>query len=76
MPGEVSRRYPGPGPDAPYVPSWCYDPPGPRMCSCGHHEGYHNDAGECLQRLRCGCQGLPPAAGVATDQPTKENKHG
>ncbi|HET8762047.1 MAG TPA: hypothetical protein VFM12_01430, partial [Gemmatimonadales bacterium] len=24
----------------------------------GHHEGYHNDAGECLQRLRCGCKGL------------------
>jgi hypothetical protein len=68
MPGEVSRSNPGPGPDSPYVPSWCYDPPGPRMCDCGHHEGYHNDSGECLQRLRCSCKGLScpptPIAGV------------
>jgi hypothetical protein len=68
MPGEVSRSNPGPGADAPYVPSWCYDPPGPRMCVCGHHEGYHNDAGECLQRLRCGCRGMPAASGPKEDQ--------
>lgn len=52
MPGPISDSYKGPGASAPYVPSWCFDPPGPRMCKCGHHEGYHNDAGEC----RCGCK--------------------
>ena len=42
---------------APYVPSWCYED-GPRMCQCGHHEGYHNDDGQCLHARRfskCGC---------------------
>jgi hypothetical protein len=48
MPGPISESYKGPGASAPYVPSWCFDPPGPRMCKCGHHEGYHNDAGVCL----------------------------
>jgi hypothetical protein len=58
MPGPVSDSSAGPSDDAPYVPSWCYTN-GPRMCPCGHHEGYHSDGGECLQRTRCGCQGLP-----------------
>src|SRR4051812_859516 len=33
---------------------------GPKMCPCGHHEGYHDDDGECMHRVDCGCQGLPP----------------
>lgn len=60
MPGPVSDSSKGPGPESPYVPSWCYPNNAPKVCPCGHHEGYHNDAGECLQRLRCGCKGLPP----------------
>lgn len=28
------------------------------MCQCGHHEGYHNDAGECLHAQTCKCTGL------------------
>ena len=59
MPGPVSESNPGPRDDAPYVPSRCY-PAGPRDCPCGHHEGYHNDAGHCLWRGQCRCVGLPP----------------
>lgn len=62
MPGPVSDSYQGPPEDGPYVPSWCYDAPGPKMCPCGHHEGYHNDRGECLHArwfTKCGCSGLP-----------------
>ena len=44
--------------EAPFVPSWCYAK-GPRMCPCGHHEGYHADEGWCLLAHKCGCQGLP-----------------
>lgn len=55
MPGDVSRSYRGPGPQAPYVPSWCYADSNPPMCSCGHHHGYHNDAGACLLRRECRC---------------------
>lgn len=58
MPGPQSDSYPGPGPEAPYVPSWCYNPPGPRQCECGHHEGYHNDAGVCLLTHKCACKGM------------------
>ena len=58
MPGPVSDYAKGPGDEAPYVPEWCYEN-GPKMCPCGHHEGYHNDAGECLLVHKCGCQGLP-----------------
>ena len=58
MPGPVSNSYQGPPEDEPYVPSWCYGD-GPKMCPCGHHEGYHNDAGQCIQADRCGCTGLP-----------------
>lgn len=57
-PGPVSDTNPGPPDDAPYVPSWCY-PNGPKACPCGHHEGYHNDDGECLLRYQCYCTGLP-----------------
>ena len=57
MPGEVSRVNNGPSDEAPYVPSWCYEN-GPRMCKCGHHEGYHGDDGHCLMRRRCSCGGF------------------
>ena len=59
MPGPVSDSNTGPSYDTPYVPSWCFEG-GPKMCPCGHHEGYHNDDGECLLRHKCGCKGLPP----------------
>lgn len=58
MPGPVSQSNPGPSDEAPYLPSWCYDPPGPRMCTCGDHEGYHDTEGVCLRRATCGCVGL------------------
>jgi hypothetical protein len=59
MPGPVSDSYQAPPEDGPYVPLWCYGD-GPKMCPCGHHEGYHNDAGQCIQAEdRCGCTGLP-----------------
>lgn len=58
MPGEVSRSNPGPSDESPYCPDYCY-PNGPRMCPCGHHEGYHNDQGECLLAHQCQCKGLP-----------------
>ena len=63
MPGPVSDSSKGSRNDAPYVPSWCY-PGGAKVCPCGHHEGYHNDAGMCLHAKRfskCGCTGLPPS---------------
>jgi hypothetical protein len=63
MPGPVSDSNPGPRDDAPYIPPWCY-PGGPKLCPCGHHEGYHNDAGKCLHANhfdKCGCTGLPAA---------------
>lgn len=61
MPGPVSDSSQGPGDDTPYVPSWCYEPDGPRMCLCGHHEGYHSDEGQCLHAhhfSKCGCTGF------------------
>ena len=59
MPGPVSDSSKGPRDDAPYVPSWCY-PKGPRMCPCGHHEGYHGGKDFCcLNAATCGCKGLP-----------------
>jgi len=54
---DISMSNPGPPEDGPYVPSWCYEG-GPRMCECGDHEGYHNDAGVCLRQATCGCTGL------------------
>ncbi len=58
MPGSVSESFKGPGDCTPYVPSWCY-PKGARICPCGHHEGYHSDAGACLLYHNCRCTGLP-----------------
>ena len=60
MPGPVSQSSRGPSNDSPYVPSWCYKK-GPKMCPCGHHEGYHSDDGECLLTYKCNCSGLPPS---------------
>lgn len=57
MPGPISDSYQGLSDHSPYVPAWCYDE-GPLECVCGHHEGFHNDAGECLQAAKCGCAGL------------------
>lgn len=59
MPGEVSRSSTGPTDAGPYIPSWLYRN-GPKVCPCGHHEGYHGDNGICNQVRFCGCTGLPP----------------
>lgn len=61
MPGPISQSHEGPGDDSPYVPSWCYRS-GPKMCPCGHHEGFHADNGACLRAGICGCGGLPATA--------------
>lgn len=58
MPGPVSESNPGPAPGSPYVPSHFYKK-GPKMCFCGHHEGYHDDGGCCLHVETCGCTGMP-----------------
>lgn len=68
MPGPISQHYPGPGADSPYVPSWCYEGGKPPMCSCGHHHGYHNDAGKCLQARWCRCAGYDGADPDATTE--------
>lgn len=61
MPGPVSDSYKGPGDECPYVPSWCYEN-GPRMCACGHHEGYHGGDDEaCKLALKCKCDGMRAA---------------
>lgn len=59
MPGDISRSHKGTPDHAPYAPSWCYPDGKPNVCPCGHHEGYHNSKGECLNRATCGCTGLP-----------------
>lgn len=69
MPGPVSDTFGGPPTEGPYVPPWNYTN-GPKMCPCGHHEGYHGDDGVCLFRKYdfrkekrphpvCTCAGLP-----------------
>lgn len=59
MPGPVSDSHPGAPDGGPYVPTWCYPKGKPKMCPCGHHEGFHNDDGACLKAHECGCAGLP-----------------
>jgi len=59
MPGPISDSHKGTPDDAPYVPGFAY-PKGPRMCPCGHHEGYHDSKGACLHVRKCQCKGLPP----------------
>lgn len=66
MPGPISDSSSGTHSDAPYVPSWCY-PNGPKMCPCGHHEGYHDDQGWCLLAELCHCPGLPPTCFTPLD---------
>ena len=58
MPGPVSESSEGPPDDSPFVPSWCYPDNEPRMCFCGHHEGWHDDLGECAM-IGCKCPGMP-----------------
>jgi len=53
--------------DKPYVPSWCY-PNEPRMCPCGHHEGYHGDDGKCRLQHQCQCPGLPAECVTPLDE--------
>lgn len=67
MPGPVSDSNPGPRDDQPYVPSYLYKN-GPKMCPCGHHEGYHNDNGHCLLARQCKCPGLPPNCETPMDE--------
>lgn len=48
--------------EKPYVPAHNYPKGQPKMCPCGHHEGFHNDKGQCIHAQdydRCGCKGLP-----------------
>lgn len=62
MPGPVSDSHKGTPDHAPYVPSYCYPNNAPKMCPCGHHEGYHGADGACLHAhhfSKCGCQGIP-----------------
>jgi hypothetical protein len=66
-PGPVSDSSKGAPDDAPYVPSWCY-PKGPRICPCGHHQGYHDDNGKCLLTNRCGWAGLPAECRTPDDE--------
>ena len=59
MPGTISSSNKGPSNKSPYVPSWCYPNNSPKICLCGHHEGYHSDrslGGKCLL---CDCPGIP-----------------
>lgn len=61
MPGPISESFKGTQDHAPYVPAHIYKN-GPKMCPCGHHEGYHDDHGRCLHAVhftKCGCTGLP-----------------
>lgn len=58
MSDDISETFKGPNSITPYVSSWCFDAPGPKTCVCFCHEGYHNDAGECLCRAQCGCVGF------------------
>ena len=68
MPGPVSDSSKGPSEDSPYIPSYCY-PKGPRMCPCGHHEGYHaGNFGKCVQAHKCGCSGLPAGCWTPNDE--------
>ena len=73
MPGPISESYKGPRDGSPYVPSHCYEH-GPKMCPCGHHEGYHNDAGACVRRHECKCAGIPPECVTPFGTPSTESE--
>lgn len=71
MPGPISDSHQGKQDWHPYVPSWCYPNNNPKMCFCGHHEGYHNDAGQCLHAHhhdKCGCTGMPLECRTTDDE--------
>ena len=69
MPGPVSQSSRGPGPRTPYVPSWVYPDNSPKMCPCGHHEGYHGGPSDvCLLAVECGCRGLPEECKTADEK--------
>ncbi len=68
MPGEASRSFEGPGADTPYVPAHVYPGGKPKVCPCGHHEGYHNSDGKCLLDDGCGCVGLPARCETTEDE--------
>lgn len=75
MPGEISRCHEGPTDACPYVPEWCYDPPGPKICKCGCNEGYHSDAGVCLRARKCGCTGFIEQPAKGADDRTPNPSH-
>ena len=67
MPGEISRQSKGPSDRSAYIPEWLYKN-GPKMCPCGHHEGYHDDNGNCLLRKECHCSGIPEDCTSSDDE--------
>ena len=67
IPELLQRHGCGPRDDTPYVPSWSY-PVAPKVCPCGHHEGFHDDAGICLLKNECGCAGLPADCKTLLDE--------
>lgn len=50
MPGSVSDSYQGSRAEHPYVPAWMYPNGSPKICPCGHHEGFHQAGGLAAQR--------------------------
>jgi len=70
-PGPVSDSATGRQDWHPYVPGYCY-PNGPKMCPCGHHEGFHLGPGsKCIHTSRhekCGCTGLPASSYTTNDE--------
>ena len=74
MPGSISDQHKGTPDHAPYIPSWCYPDNEPKHCPCGHHEGYHDDAGACLHKRTCGCIGLPETARTTAAEKAAYNR--
>lgn len=74
MPGPVSDSYQGARDHQPYVPGYCY-PNGPKVCGCGHHEGYHAGLGGACVAGGCGCKSLPAEA-FTTDEELSHRKGG
>lgn len=72
MPGPVSDSTKGRRGNHPYIPSWNYPNNRPKMCPCGHHEGYHAGPGErCIHSAahdNCGCLGLPVECFTTDDE--------
>lgn len=71
MPGPVSESSKGAQGWHPYVPDYCYPNGKPKMCPCGHHEGFHAENGACLHAQhysKCGCTGLPPECRTSDEE--------